>query len=171
MFNRLLIFLIIPLAFVFLPCVVFAEENLRDILSGKEGCDRVVCDDICALIKNNLKRGVDAKAVIRTSIQIGHSVCQVIRCAIDGGGELRLIIAGAVEAGSTPDVVSRCSVDAGAKTGAVAQILKSLGESPPGEVLVTVPVEELVPPGEELVPVDSVPTGPPGGRVISPSSF
>lgn len=167
MFNRLLIFLIIPLACVFLPCVVFAEENLRDILSGKEGCDRVVCDDICALIKNNLKRGVDAKAVTRTSIQLGHSVCQVIGCAIDGGGELRLIIGGAVEAGSTPDVVSRCSVDAGAKPGSVAQILQSLGE----DLGYTPPGEELVAPGGELIPVDSVPTGPTGGRVISPSSF
>jgi hypothetical protein len=156
MINRLLT----PLVFLlYLACSagsVAGAENSSDGLSGKDAREK----ELCTLIKDNLKRGVDAKSVTKTNVQLGHSVCHVIRCAIDGGGELRLIITGAVEAGSTPDVVTRCCVDAGAEPGTIAKILQSLGEG-----------LGYSPPGDELVPVDPVPTGTAAGRFISPSAF
>ncbi len=116
--------------------------------------------EVCSLIKDNLKRGVDAKAVIKTNIQLGNNVCYVVKCAIDGGGELELIIAGAMEAGSTPDVVTKCCVDAGADPALIAQIFRNLGEG-----------LGYSPLGDEMVPMDQAKTGSPTGRSISPSSF
>ncbi len=141
---------------VFSPGSVFAQESQKDILSGKDSGSK----EVCVLIKDNLKRGVDAKAVTKTNIQLGHNVCYVVKCAIEGGGELKLIITGALEAGSTSDVVSKCCVDAGAEPGMIAQILESVGEG-----------LGYSPLGDEMIPMDPVSTGTKGGSSISPSSF
>jgi hypothetical protein len=135
---------------------VLAQESPNDILSAKGSGDK----EVCVLIKDNLKRGVDAKAVTKTNIQLGHNVCYVVKCAIEGGGELKLIITGALEAGSTSDVVTRCCVDAGAEPGMIAQILQSVGEG-----------LGYSPPGDEMIPMDPALRGTTGGRSISPSSF
>jgi hypothetical protein len=141
---------------VFSPGSGLAQESQKDILSGKDSDNK----EVCVLIKDNLKRGVDAKGVTKTNIQLGHNVCYVVKCAIEGGGELKLIITGALEAGSTSDVVTKCCVDAGADPGMIAQIVQSVGE---GLGYST--------PGDEMTPIDPVAAGTTGGRFISPSSF
>ena len=133
--------------------------------SGKKVCDRAVCDDICELMKNDIRRGIDPKAVTKANIVLGNNVCFVITCVIDGGADLKRLVAGAVEAGGTPDVISRCCTSAGVKPSSVAQAFQSAGETAgpatPGEA----------PSPVEVVPSDTTPTEPPAGKVISPSSF
>ena len=156
MINRLFMPLVFLLSLVCSAGSVFGAENSNGFLSGKHSGD----NDVCRLIKDNITKGVDAKAVTKTNIQLGQNVCYVIKCAIEGGGELRLVIAGAIEAGSTADVITKCSVDAGADPGAIAQILQSV-------------VEGLgySPLGDEFVPADPVPVRTTEGRFISPSAF
>ncbi len=122
-----------PLAFIFLPHVVFAAEDLKNITSAGDNCAENVCKDLCGLIKSNLKRGVDAKALVKTNIQLGNRVCNVIKCSIDGGADLGRVVAGAVEAGSTSDVISRCLVEAGVKVEAIEQVLQSQPQQTAGE--------------------------------------
>lgn len=161
-------FLIVPafsLLMALLVCSLSAEEILKERVASKEVCDRAVCDDMCELIKNDLRRGVDAKTVTKTNILVGNNFCLVVKCVIDGGGRLDLLIAGAVEAGSTPDVISRCCISAGAKPGSVAQALLSVGE-PVSSTAVGDNSSAV-----QLVPSDAVPPGDPQGGTISPSSF
>jgi len=154
--KHFLILFALVLSLAFSPGSALAQESQKDIFFGKDSGNK----EVCVLIKDNLKRGVDAKSVTKTNIQLGNNVCFVIKCAIDGGGELRLIITGAIEAGSTADVVTKCSVDAGADPGTIAQILQSVGEG-----------LGYSPPGDEMVPMDPAPRGTTTGRFISPSAF
>ncbi len=156
MSKYVLILFIFALSLMLLPYGVAAQENPKNVMAGKDDGSKEVCN----LIKDNLKRGVDAKAVTKTNIQLGQNVCYVIRCAIEGGGELRPVIMGAMEAGSTSDVVSKCCVDAGAQPGDIAQILQGAGEG-----------LGYSPPGDEMIPMSAVSVGAPAGRSISPSSF
>jgi hypothetical protein len=149
----LLVFISIP---AFSPGSVVAQENPMNVLPGTDTGSKEACD----LIKDNLKRGVDAKAVTKTNIQLGQNVCYVIKCAIDGGGELSAVIAGAVEAGSTADVVTKCCMDAGADPAKIARIFQNLGEG-----------LGYSPPEGELVPMTPVMIQTPAGRSISPSAF
>ncbi len=143
---------------VLFPAATFvsAADSPKDTLLGAKSKEK----EVCGLIKDNLQRGVDAKAVTKTNIRLGNEVCYVVRCAIDGGGELKLIITGAVEAGATPDVVSKCCVEAGAEPAKIAEVLQGMGEglgySPPGD----------------FVPMDTAAVGGnTGTRFVSPSSF
>jgi len=160
--HRLLMPCLFFLFIALLYGVVCAEENPKDLVSARQVCDRAVCDDICELIKNDLKRGVDAKAVTKANILLGNNVCFVIKCVIDGDGELKALIAGAVEAGSTPDVVSRCCLNAGVNAAAVAQALK-VAKEPAGQTDSQTPAD--------IVPTDPKPTPDSGNSLVSPSSF
>jgi hypothetical protein len=156
MINRAFIPFVIALS-VMISGSLLAAEPPKDISLGEKGGG----SEVCSLIKDNLQRGVDAKAVTKTNIRLGNEVCYVVKCAIDGGGELKLIVAGAVEAGSTPDVVSRCCVDAGADPAKIAEVLQGMGQGL-GYSL----------PGEQLVPMDASVVGSnTGTRLVSPSSF
>ncbi len=135
---------------------VLGQENPINVLPSKGAGIK----EVCSLIKDNIKRGVDEKAVTKTNIQLGHNVCYVVKCAIDGGGDLKLIIAGAVEAGVTSDVVTKCGVEAGADPLIVAQILQNLGEG-----------LGYSQPGDEFVPMAPAPSGNTAGRFVSPSHF
>ncbi len=157
MIHRLVISSTFLLALFYAAAVVSAAEYQYGALPGEKGKG----GEVCSLIKDNLRRGVDAKAVTKTNIRLGNDVCYVIKCAIDGGGELRLIISGAAEAGATPDVVSRCCVDAGAEPAKIAEALQNLGDDPPYSPTV-----------DPFVPMDSVKVGRnTGTRFVSPSSF
>lgn len=159
MVIRFCLLLIISLSLLLSVNPVFSEENLNDILSRRNIEEK----EICNIIKTNLKKGIDAQEVTRTSIEMGNKVCYVVKCAIDGGGDLRQIIAGAMEAGATSDVVSRCAVDAGAEPELIAQIFESLGVLGLGYS----PLLE-----EGLIPIEAgLPGGTTGGGTISPSSF
>jgi hypothetical protein len=156
MMKRVVILFVISLSLT-LAGSVFAADLQKDIPLAKKGEG----NEVCNLIKDNLQRGVDAKAVTKTNIKLGNEVCYVIKCAIDGGGDLRLVITGAVEAGSTPDVVSRCSVDAGADPARVAGVLQSLGEG-----------LGYSSPADNFVPMDTRTVGTTTGTTfVSPSSF
>jgi hypothetical protein len=156
MFRRVLISTVLSLSLMF-ASGVFADAPQKDTPPAIKGDG----SGVCSLIKDNIHRGVDTKAVTKTNIKLGNEVCYVVKCAIDGGGQLRLIIAGAVEAGSTPDVVSRCCVDAGADPDQVAGVLESLGEG-----------FGYSSPGEGFVPMDTRTVGTTTGtRFVSPSTF
>jgi hypothetical protein len=105
-FFSLTFLLICPL----LQGPVFAGEDLKGLLSEKYKEEK----DICKVVKQAIKDGLNAKDVTRDSIQMGHDACLVIRCGIEAKGNLGQIINGALEAGTTTDVCSRCAVDAGA---------------------------------------------------------
>ena len=156
MIQRLIIFFTFFITLFAAATFVSAAESPYDALPGEKGKD----GEVCSLIKDNLQRGVDAKAVTKTNIRLGSDVCYVIRCAIDGGGELKLIITGAVEAGATPDVVSRCCVEAGAEPAKIAEVLQGMGEAGYSRV------------EDQFVPMDSATVGRnTGTRFVSPSSF
>ncbi|MCK7514160.1 MAG: hypothetical protein MZV70_65870 [Desulfobacterales bacterium] len=117
-------------------------------------------------MKNDLRRGIDAKAVTKANILLGNNVCFVITCVIDGGADLKRLVAGAVEAGGTPDVISRCCTSAGVKPSSVAQAFQSAARAcrPCNSRGGAVP--------RRGCPVRiAAPAGPPAGKVISPSSF
>jgi hypothetical protein len=141
---------------------VCAQGN---ILTGKNADSK----EVCSLIKDNLERGVGAKAVTKTNIQLGHNTCYVIKCAIAAGGNLDEIISGAVEAGATPDVISRCAIDAGVDAGAVAEGLTRTGSTSPYYSKSEGP-GYLAAEGE-LVPIDPLPNAASGGGYVSPSGF
>ncbi len=150
--------LIVSVFSVFQTGLTFAEENLRDILTGKYSGEK----DVCSTVKQAIKRGVDAQEVTKTGIAMGNRACYVIKCAIDGGGELKKVVAGAVDAGTTSDVISRCAIDAVVDPEQVAQILESLGLLGPG----------YWPPEADRMPVEAGWASRMGaGRHISPSSF
>ncbi len=156
MMNRPVITFIFLLFFACFSVSVFGAENRVNLLPGMNSGD----NETCRLIKDNISRGVDAKSVTKTNIQLGRNACYVIKCAIEGGGSLRSVIAGAMEAGTTADVVTKCCVDAGAEPGMIAQILQSEGEG-----------LGYSPPGDEMIPMAPAPRGISAGRFISPSSF
>ncbi len=156
MINRLVITFICLLFFVCFSASVFGAEARGDLFSGINSGD----NEVCRLIKDNISRGVDAKSVTKTNIQLGHNACYVIKCAIDGGGLLRMVITGAMEAGTTSDVITKCCVYAGAEPGMIAQILQSEGEG-----------LGYSPPADELIPMAPAPRGTTPRRFISPSSF
>ncbi len=157
MIHRLVISFTLLLAVFYSAAVASAAEHGYGALPGEKGKG----GEVCSLIKDNLRRGVDAKAVTKTNIRLGNDVCYVVKCAIDGGGKLSLIISGAVEAGATPDVVSRCCVDAGAEPAKIAEVLQNLGDDPPSSSA-----------ADQFVPMDSVTVGRnTGTRFVSPSSF
>jgi len=156
MVNRLFIPLIFLLSLASSAGSVFGSENSNGFLSGKDPGG----NETCRLIKDNITRGVDAKSVTKTNIQLGNNVCYVVKCAIDAGGELRLIVMGALEAGSTPDVVSRCCADAGAEPWMIAKIMENMGED-----------RGVSPPEDTFIPVDPYHRGTSSGRFISPSAF
>jgi len=156
MMNRLVIPLVFFLSLACSAGSVFGAENSNGFLSGINSGD----GETCRLIKDNITRGVDAKSVTKTNIQLGRNACYVIKCAIDGGGALRLVIAGAMAAGTTADVVTKCCADAGAEPGVIAQILQSAGEA-----------LGYSPPRDEMIPMAPAPRGTAAGRFISPSAF
>ncbi|MDA8239683.1 MAG: hypothetical protein M0Z67_04830 [Nitrospiraceae bacterium] len=157
MIQRLFISFTFILVLFSAATFVSAADSPKDTLLGHNGKEK----EVCGLIKDNLQRGVGAKAVTKTNIRLGNEVCYVVRCAIDGGGELKLIIAGAVEAGATPDVVSKCCVEAGAEPAKIAEVLQGMGEGL-GYSL----------PGDQFVPMDTATVGRNAGtRFVSPSSF
>lgn len=148
-----LIFLFFVLFLTYSAGSVYAQEYL---LTDKDAGAK----EACSLIKDNLQRGVDAKAVTKDNIQLGNNACYVIKCVIDGGGELKSVISGAMEAGCTTDVVTKCCMDAGVEPGMIAQIFQSTGRG-----------LEYSLPMDELIPFNPAPRGNSAGRFISPSSF
>jgi len=133
---------------------VFADQPPKDPFSKKY----MEAKDVCSLVKQVLREGMNAKEVTKRSIELGHEACLVIRCAVEGNGSLPLIIAGALEAGATSDVCSKCAIDAGADPKDVAQALETgLGYTPAAAGLNPINV--------------NVPGGEPAGGVLSSSGF
>ena len=156
MINRTCLFFALVLSLTFAGSTYAADSsNGLPLVKATSGAG------VCSLIQDNLKRGVDAKAVTKVNIRLGNEVCEVIKCAIDGGGSLSLILAGAVEAGSTPDVLSRCAVSAGADPSEVAQILQDLGK----RLGYASQEDNIVPIDTSTIPENT------GSRSVSPSSF
>jgi len=124
---------------------VYAGETLKDILTKRYQEEK----DICAVVKEAIRKGINAKEVTKICIEMGHNACLVVRCAVEGKGNLEQIIIGALEAGATPDVFSRCTLDAGAEAREIARILEP--ELSPAEI--------------------GLAGGSSGGGLISPSSF
>ena len=102
-----------------LPVAVLLLAGPAPAVAADGGDGSVICESIARA----LTEGREARLVVRTAIELGHSPCQVVRCAHEAGAELTWIAAGAVEAGAPPDVVSRCLIDAGASAKEVAGIL------------------------------------------------
>ncbi|MDI6802208.1 MAG: hypothetical protein QMD01_09205 [Thermodesulfovibrionales bacterium] len=120
--------------FVLAQNYVFAATGtVRDIISEKYASKK----DICPVIKDTIKEGINTQEIVRTSIQMGYTACYVIKCAIIGGGNIEHIIYGAIEAGVTRDVVSRCSMEAGARP---EDILPGLGYTPPSAPLTPITI-------------------------------
>jgi hypothetical protein len=139
----------------YIPASVSSAGTLRDELTReykKEG-------DICPVVKNAIRSGLDTKEVTKTCIEMGHDACLVVRCAVEARGNLEQIITGATEAGATSDVCSRCAMNAGADPKEIARILETgLGYSPVA--------------GGGLTPVEiNLPGGNTGGGTISSSHF
>jgi hypothetical protein len=134
---------------------VMAEETVKDVITGQYSVEK----DICTVVKNTIRNGMDTKEVTKTAIQMGHDACLVVRCAIEADGSLEDIINGAMEAGTTKDVCAKCAVIAGADPAVVAGLLETaLGYSPPLAAGIA-PIELGLPGGNK------------GGGFMSPSGF
>jgi hypothetical protein len=131
----------------------FAEETLKQVISDKYEKEK----DICKVVKQTIKEGMNTKEITKTCIMMGHDACLVVRCAIDADASLEQIINGALEAGTTPDVCSKCAIDAGADPVAVAKILETGLGYPPVAIGLS-PIEIGLPGGNK------------GGGSLSPSS-
>jgi len=130
-------------SFLVISNSLFAEKTVKDRIAAQF----TVKKDICAVIKNLIWEGVNAKEVTKAGIEIGYDACLVIKCAIEGYGNVEQVIAGAIESGVSPDIISRCAIDAGAKPDEVARILA----------------------GPTAIPIN-LPIGEPGGGYLSPST-
>jgi len=108
--KKLISFLVVP--------VILFSASLAGAADGEKGKK-----DICTSVKESIRRGSDAKVVVRTAIELGHSACVVVQCALVAGGDPPRVLAGAIEAGARPEVVARCATDAGMDAQQVAEIL------------------------------------------------
>ncbi|MFZ5907429.1 MAG: hypothetical protein ACOYVJ_08500 [Nitrospirota bacterium] len=131
------------------------EQTVKDAIV-KEFKDT---KDICPVVKQVLKSGMDTREIVKSSIELGHDACLVVQCAIAGGGNIEQVISGALAAGATSDVCSRCAIEAGANPAEVAKALETgLGYSPP--LAAGLPTIEIGLPGNAR-----------SGGVMSPSTF
>jgi hypothetical protein len=135
-----------------LNSAVAAEETVREILTKQYTTEK----DICVVVKNGIKNGLDTKEVTKAAILMGHDACLVVRCAIEADGVLEQIINGALEAGTTKDVCAKCAVIAGADPIEVARII----EAGPAPLAVGLSPIEL-----------GLPGGDTGGGFLSPKGF
>jgi hypothetical protein len=135
--------------------LVFAQESLKDVLTKEYRQEK----DICPVVKNTIRSGMNTKEITKACIEMGHDACLVVRCAVQANGNLEQIMTGAIEAGATSDVCARCAMNAGADPREIARILETgLGYSAVS--------------GGGLTPVDiSLPGGNKGGGVLSSSHF
>jgi len=129
-----------------------AEETVRDVLAKQYNTEK----DICVVVKNSIKNGLDTKEVTKAAILMGHDACLVVRCAIEADGLLEEIINGALEAGTTKDVCAKCAVIAGADPVDVARII----EAGPAPLAVGLSPIEI-----------GLPGGDTGGGFLSPKGF
>jgi hypothetical protein len=151
--NGFIVCFIIALSLL-MSNTVFADEPLKDTFSKKY----MEAKDVCSLVKQVLREGMNAKEVTKRSIELGHDACLVIRCAVEGNGSLQQIMAGALEAGATSDVCSKCAIEAGADPKDIAQALETgLGYTPAATGLNPINV--------------NVPGGEPAGGILSSSHF
>lgn len=144
-----------------MACLMFSSSMTLADDSVKEASEPLRSQKVraaCSAIADNIKRGVNIRKFVKTSILMGLPACPLIICSLESKGDPGQVLTGAIDAGTGPDVVSRCALLAGVAAGDIAAILT--GASTPGVCYMTY----VMPEKPEVLVKPDIP-------VISPSKF
>jgi len=107
--NRILVYGLLALCLVFSGSAVAAGKVVNDPL--KEEIAKLARDnknDIDPVISQLLKKGTDARILVRSCIEMGYEACKVTTVALREKADRQLVIFGALDGGATNEQLALC---------------------------------------------------------------